>query len=258
MKILNLLTGGVAALALTASAHATAFTMTSPTTSGALPSGVSEIGGIVVDMVGANGNRLVAQRSAAGLFSGYSGAGVNPFLIGTQTGLVPGVMGLLGGGITQLAVRITLDDGDTAAPQPGNFDFNDNFLQLNGITFANFSTVDAQQTDPTGTTSFGGFSGGGFRNNQLDTGWFYSNSAPFLTSVYNSILLSGKIDYQVFDNDPNDNLLNFSAGINSSLLNVELPPPPPPPTSVPDGGSTLALLGAALSAAAGLRRRFSV
>ena len=253
MKLLNILTGGVAAIALTASAHATTFTMTSPTSYGLVPSGVSEIGGIVVDMVGTNGNRVVAQRAASGLFTGQSGPGNNLFLIGTQTGLNAGIMSQLGGGISQLAVRITLQDGDTAS---GNFDFNDNTLQLNNIPFQNFSSVTTRSTNSTGTTDTSG-NNFGFRNNALDTGWFFSNSAPLLASIYNSILISSQINYQLFDVDPNDNLYDFSAGISSSLLNVELPPAPPT-SSVPDGGSTVALLGLALSAAAGLRRRFSV
>lgn len=35
-------------------------------------------------------------------------------------------------------------------------------------------------------------------------------------------------------------------------------PPPPPASGVPDGGSTLALLGLAMTAAAGMRRKFGI
>ncbi|HET6576066.1 MAG TPA: hypothetical protein VFG68_20865, partial [Fimbriiglobus sp.] len=89
----------------------TTFTFTSPTSGGALPSGVTEVGGIVLDIVGANGARVVSQLAASSLHQGF--AAVNPLTIGTQTGFTSTVVNALGGGISELAVRITLLDGDT-------------------------------------------------------------------------------------------------------------------------------------------------
>ena len=104
----------MATLLAAGSASATPFTTTSLTNGGqALPGGVTEIGGIVLDMVGTNNVRVVSQLSASSLFSGFSGA--NPFAIGTQTGFTAGVLAALGGGLQELAIRITLYDGDTAA-----------------------------------------------------------------------------------------------------------------------------------------------
>ena len=43
----------------------TTFTMTSPTSAGALPSGVTEVGGMVIDIIGLNGVRVVTEIAAA-------------------------------------------------------------------------------------------------------------------------------------------------------------------------------------------------
>src|SRR6476646_6482132 len=111
----------------------TAFTTTSPTSGGAVPAGVTEIGGLVLDLIGTNGVRVVSELPASQLFVGYSNTGTptgfqgNPVTIGIQTGFTPAVLSALGGGIAEAAVRVTLFDGDTAS---GNFDFNDNTLRL--------------------------------------------------------------------------------------------------------------------------------
>src|SRR4051812_14081315 len=52
------------------------FTTTSPTGGGqALPSGVTEVGGIVLDLVGTNGVRVVSQLPASSLYVGFSNDG---------------------------------------------------------------------------------------------------------------------------------------------------------------------------------------
>ena len=95
----------VVAIATAGVAQATTFTRTSPTGE-ALPSAVSEVGGVVFDAIGINGNRLVTQASASSLFEGY--ASTNPLTIGVQTGFTPTVLGQLGGGFSEIAVRFTL------------------------------------------------------------------------------------------------------------------------------------------------------
>src|SRR5262245_24529980 len=70
----------------------TAFTMTSPTSKGELPSDVTAVGGIVLDLVGVNGRRVVSQLPASSLFKGDFNSGVpvafrgNPGTIGIQSG----------------------------------------------------------------------------------------------------------------------------------------------------------------------------
>src|SRR5262249_20525206 len=133
----------------------TPFTMTSPTSRGELPSGVTPVGGIVLDLVGINGRRLVAQLPASSLFRGMFDTGTpaafrgNPGTIGIQPGSPLPILAALGGGLPEVAVRVTLFDGDTAA---GEFDFKDNELLLNGVAIGNFSDVPTQETTEDGLT----------------------------------------------------------------------------------------------------------
>ncbi len=133
-------------------AWATTATRTSPA-GGVLPPGVTEIGGIVTDMIGASGVRLVSQLPASSLFVGFSNSGTpasyegNPLTIGIQSGFTPAILSALGGGVSLMAVRITLDDGDTG---PGDFDENQNNLIINGGSVGNFSDIATVETTPAG------------------------------------------------------------------------------------------------------------
>ena len=205
----------MATLLAAGSASATPFTTTSLTNGGqALPGGVTEIGGIVLDMVGTNNVRVVSQLSASSLFSGFSGA--NPFAIGTQTGFTAGVLAALGGGLQELAIRITLYDGDTAA---GNFDDGENVLLVNNVAIGNFSAVQTQTTSADGLTASGALHNG-FGDNVLDTGFFYTNDATSLANVYSSLVSTEQAIYQLNDVDPSDNFFDFTQGLDGSLVDV--------------------------------------
>lgn len=239
--------------ALSAPVHASSFTRTSPTVGGELPTKHSEVGGIVLDLIGTNDARVTSQLPASSLFQGFYRA--NPLIIGTQTGFNPSILNELGGGLKEVAIRLTLDDGDTAA---GMLDFNDNFLLVNGLNFGNFSSVNAQNTDSRGNVGVAEFSGGGFRNNLLDTGWFHVTDTGVLGSFYNSLVSLRQVKFALVDADPGDNFFDFTQGLDSSQTNVGrpptviAPPQPTPPTappvaaplsqSVPEPTSVLALL----------------
>ncbi len=67
MKKSGLLLAASLMLGSTLAANASPFTITSP--NGALPGGVTQVGGLVLDLKGTNGNRVVAQVAASSLFS---------------------------------------------------------------------------------------------------------------------------------------------------------------------------------------------
>jgi hypothetical protein len=248
----TLISASIAAALFAASgiAAATPFTTTSPT-GGPLPAGVTQVGGIVLDLTGANGARVVSQLAASSLFSGTGSANQ---LIGTQTGFGPGVTGALGGGLLGASIRITLFDGDSGI---GNFDFNDNTLTLNSISFGNFSTVPTQNTNNTGTVQGGSGLGTGFRNNILDTGFFSSTDPTVLSNFFSTLVSTEQVAYRITDVDPGDNVLDFTQGVDGGLVDVGSPPvvtPPPTGGSAPEP-SALALIGLGMAAFGAIRRR---
>ena len=236
MKIKLLLAASAVALIYSVPAYASDETRDSPT-GGPLPAGVTEVGGIVVDMMGANNTRVVSQLAASELYRGYANysenpvSGVatgNPLLFGTQTGYDSSVLDQLGGGIQSLSVRITLYDGDTA---PGNFDNNENTLSVNDILLGNWSDVTAYQTSSDGLTLLG--TSQGFGNNILATGFFSTTDVAVLTEIYNSLLASNALAFTLNDVDPYDNYFDFTQGVDGGLINVGQGPVVTPPTTPP-------------------------
>ena len=195
-------------------AAATSFTMTVPGTNISLPAEYPEAGGVAFVIIGDNGNIYYQFSNPQGAFVGYQNSGRprqfrgNPFTINDPVELNCGFAPCstyFGGGIAQIYVRFTADDGDTSS---GNFDEDDIFLILNGYNVGNWSDVTAESTNTAGTVSYGFTTG--FADRAISTGWF-SSTDPALA---NSILTSGQTTTQVFDRDPNDNYWDFSAGEN--------------------------------------------
>lgn len=247
--------GVLAAAALAASvSHASVFTSTSPSGLDVTTVGASTVGGIVVHFIGNNGNQVVSQLAASSLYQGFAPS--NPFSIGTQAGWTDAVTGALGGGITRAMFRFSLEDGDSAA---GNFDFNENFLQVNGVEVANWSSVNAENTTQTGGSTSSGFSGGGFRDSTLDTGWFDITNAAQLAAIFAAIDSSDGLAFSLRDIDPGDNFFDFTLGIDKSLINVGTGPVVTPPTNPPGGTvpepTGLALAGLALAGVFAARKR---
>lgn len=223
-------------LMMTNIAQATVFTMMSPI--GQLPSGVTQVGGIVFQAKGQNGAVVTSQLAASSLFEGF--ASTNPQAIGTQSGFTPTILNGLGGGLTHIAVRITLFDGDTAS---GNFDFNQNFLRINGFELSgasNFSAVWTEQTNNTGTVALRAPILG-FDNDRLHTGFFSFTDSGFLANVWNS-MQGGSVVFSLRDIDPFDNYYDFKQGVDGGLINIGQPPTPTP--AVPEPGMmAIALAG---------------
>lgn len=191
-------------------------TSTSPTSSGDLSStGISLVGGIVFDFVGLNGNSIVAQLAASDLFRGR--VPTNPLTLGTQTGFTIGLLGALGGGLSEVAIRLTLFDGDSSV---GDFDFNDNQLLVNGFSIGNFSDVLTWNTSSDGVTSSGQVLG--YSDAELGTGWFYSDNSSFLSSFFNSLVSTNQVVVSLDDVDPGDNYLDFRQGLDSGLASTSV------------------------------------
>ncbi len=254
MKILKAtLALGVALAALSMSevAQASTFTETSPINGGSsVLTGVSSVGGIVLDLTGSNNTRVTTQLSASSLYQGFAGS--NPLSIGTQTGFISSITDALGGGLSQAAVRFTLFDGDTAA---GDFDEGKNTLLLNGINFGNWSSVEAENTTATGASGTRGFSGGGFRDNVLDTGWFFSNNASTLSALFSSLTATQQVIFGLDDVNPFDNFFDFTQGVDASLVNVGTGPvitPGGPSAEIPTPALLPGLIGMGVAA---LRKR---
>jgi hypothetical protein len=260
IRVLTLGSTTVLGLSVAAgSAHATGFTLTSPTSGGALGNGFTPVGGIVLDLIGQNNTRVTSQLAANQTYIGYYDSGTpsayrgNPGTIGIQSGFDSSVISALGGGIKEAAIRFSLYDGDSAS---GDFDFNDNTLQVNGLNFGNWSSVNAENTDAQGNAASGGLSGGGFRDNTLDTGWFYSNNATLLSNLYNSFVNTQQAVYQVLDVDPYDNYYDFTQGISANFTNVGQGPSVQPSNPVPEPLTILGSLAAG-SFGVALRRKYN-
>lgn len=189
---------------------------------GKLPTGTSVVGGLVLDLIGTNGQRVVAQLGAgANLYKGVAGALETEIVIGTQSGLTSTVLAALGGGLSKVAIRVTLFDGDTSQPTVlpnSNQDFNENTLLLNDLNFGSWSPIETVTTDTIGNTIPTTTSNIGFFNEELDTGWFLSEDPALLTSFYNSLVSTGKVVYELRDTDPGDNLRDFREGLDSSAI----------------------------------------
>jgi Ca2+-binding RTX toxin-like protein len=193
---------------------------------GQLPRGASVVGGIVLDLIGSNGQRVLAQLGAgANLYKDTPGnLPTQPdIIIGTQDGLTPAVLAALGGGLSKVAIRVTLFDGDTSIqdvpPIPQiNQDYNENTLLLNELNFGNWSPIETLTTDSIGNVIAGTTSNIGFFNQELDTGWFIADDPALLSSFYASLVSTGEVVYKLRDSDPGDNFRNFQEGLDSSNI----------------------------------------
>jgi uncharacterized repeat protein (TIGR01451 family) len=216
-KILFLLTLFVASLIGQLTAQATPFTTTVPGTSIVLPTSYPQAGGVVIVLVGVNGNVYYQYSNPSVMYQGYNNSGTpaawqgNPMQIAPVTTINCGLQSCssyFGGGIASMSVRFTAYDGDTKA---GEFDFNKITLGINGTNIGNFSAVATQTTNTAGTTLVA--SGTGFGNNTFDTGWFQSSDATLLANI----LTTGTLKSTLTDATPNDNYWDFKQGADATV-----------------------------------------
>ncbi|MEM1110030.1 MAG: hypothetical protein AAGH99_15200 [Planctomycetota bacterium] len=212
-------------------------TTLSPTSAGELPSDVTVIGGIVADLIGLNDTRVVTQLSASSLFEGFFNTGTpvssqgNPGTIGIQSGFDASLLDQLGGGLSELAVRVTLDEGDSGI---GDFDEGqENSLLVNGQNVGFFGEIDTNITASDGTIINPST---GFPNEELATGFFFTDDATILASIFSELEGTNELIFQVQDDSPFDNFYDFTAGIDGSLIDIGTGPviTPPPASEMPD------------------------
>lgn len=226
------------ALALTTQfALASTLTEISPSGRNVTAAGASVIGGIVIELKGLNGASTVSQIAASTLYQGFYST--SPGTIGMQSGYDASLLASLGGGLMSASFRFTLYDGDSAA---GDFDENDNTLLVNGVDVGNWSSVVTETTDSAGNVVATAHNG--FRDEQLDTGWFHLTDNTKLNTLFGSLSM-GTIVLAVADQDPDDNFYDFTRGIDRALANVGSGPVIVPPSNVPVP-ATLPLFASAL------------
>lgn len=178
------------------SAHANLL-LTSPTGYGGLGASVPSYGGAVIDIIGNNENRVLSYISErellhAGLVTDENGFAMAS--IGTLS-FSQEMLDALVGGIAQIAIRLTMWDGDNSLLNgvEQGFHANKNFLYVNGSEFGNFSNVDTQtferfggdQVDTDGVT--------GFITDYSAVGWFSSTDSTLMQSISDSIFSSGML-----------------------------------------------------------------
>lgn len=245
----QLLLSGLLAGLVPAVAMATPFTTTSPL-GGTIPAAATPVGGLVLDLQGTNGTRVFAQAAASTLFVGTQN--VTNLAIGSLVGFTPAITGALGGGLSGAALRVTLDDGDSAV---GEFNFNESTIQVDGVDFGNVSLAAVEETNSTGTTALS--TGTGFRDGTLDTGWFALLDPAALNMLFTA-LLDESVTFTWTDSELDGNFLDFTQGVDGGLINIGTGPIITPP---PGGGTNVstpasfALLGAGLVALGLVRRR---
>jgi hypothetical protein len=193
----------------------TAFTMMSPVGLAPLLVQIPPAGGIVLDLIGANGGRLETDLGPSALLRGTVSPGAIATL-GVRAGLTPTALKSLGGGLSAVAVRLTMDQGGTG---PGEPERHEDFLFLDGLQLGDFSNVVTQQTTPDGLTSLSSNSAGGFRTGSLDTGFFSSTDPTLLADLYKSIVQTGQVVYQFQNSSAQALALDFTAGLIPNLVN---------------------------------------
>ena len=176
--------------------------------------GVSAQGGVVIDIVGTSGVQVISQIAAVDLFNGYYNALTNAFfglpgpasyipdsILGIGSGYSAGIVGLLGGGIAKMAVRLTEYDGDTGGPifGPGMNQYNPDInggayvginLLVNGVDVADFEDV-------------------GFESGVVDTGFFVVSDGAMLAGIFSAMEAGGEV------------ILGYDEGLDKGIAMVD-------------------------------------
>ena len=170
----------------------------------------SPFGGLVVEAQGLNGNWLLSQTAGSELNKGAPRGDpeINDFFIGQQDGFSADLLGQLGGGFSSFSVRLTVFDGDN---DPGNFDFDDNYLRINDVIIGNFSNIVTTTTDADGNIVNGLNDGIGFGNDETDTGIFTLTDEFALAALFGTLSLTDSLFFEIDKRDESGNFFDFTS-----------------------------------------------
>ena len=187
---------------------------------GQLPCQITPVGGLVIDLVGFNGTRIVSEIAAGNLYSGTT-KGNTTYTIGSMAGFSTSLINSLGGGLASASLRLTMGDGDNAL---GEDWYDAEILFANGVSFGTFSSVSTIEADTYGnvlTTN----TNGGFRGGSIDTGFFsLSGTAQkvALAALY-STLSSGTMTI-TFSEKWGGNVTSFKMNVPDDYASVSVAP----------------------------------
>lgn len=218
--------------AMNASASLSSILTTSPSSAGALPIGTPVFGGAVIDIITADNTRLINYISRNDLFDGHVNSSRQDFAsqqIGSLFFTVS-MLDAISSGITELAIRLSLYDGDNAVGADviieDEFQANKNFLEVNGTEVGNFTDVKTVTSSRKGEEYFNDFEATGFANKKSATGWFYSNDASILKPINDSLLVTSSLELDFVVRDAkSENWISFhERDASTKIVNVSEPP----------------------------------
>ncbi|MBI4781195.1 MAG: type I secretion C-terminal target domain-containing protein [Oscillatoriophycideae cyanobacterium NC_groundwater_1537_Pr4_S-0.65um_50_18] len=200
---------------------------------------VPPVGGIIYDFVGLNDQRVTAYFAAKDLPT-FNSQGTQTTVLNSSI-LPTRAVNALGGGIKQLSIRLTINDGDTAPRNPGdststNQEYNTAFLKINGVSqVVNLSDIYTYNHNGLGDVANPPASppDQGFPNNLLSTGWALISDSTTLTNIYSSITGGGNqlsLQWQSINSNIGGNTINFQSGLDQSIINYPSTPPNVIPT----------------------------
>jgi hypothetical protein len=186
MKILIALTLSMMCL----SAHGSLL-LSSPTGQGDLHASIPDFGGAVIDIVGKNNNRVlsfISERELAHVGLVTDSNGYASTTIGALS-FTDEMLNALIGGIDQIAIRLTMWDGDNSLLDgvAQGFHANKNYLYANGVNAGNFSNIETQAFERFGTNTVSTPGTTGFVTDLTAVGWFSINESAMLDAIYTSI-----------------------------------------------------------------------
>lgn len=187
------------------------------------------VGGIVYDFVGLNDQRVTAYFGASSLPE-FDSSGTQTTVLNSSI-LPSRAINALGGGIKQLSIRLTINDGDTAPRNPGdatnvNQEYNTAFLMFNGVSQAvNLSSIYTYSHTGSGDVSNPSATppNQGFPNEELSTGWGLITDETELTAIYNSIVSNGNtidLKWQSVNSTIGNNHIDFQSGLDQDIIDA--------------------------------------